>query len=508
MSKIEMDRRNFMKFMGGSALTAAAAGFAFNLLPTQAEAKEPVKFPQKWDEELEFVVIGSGFAGYSAAVEIGKNGKKVTILEKNSVTGGNSVINGGGFNAWTDKLKLREKLNRGDDSSELHLKDTLKGGDYYNMPELVKIMVEGAPVLMNLLIDEGGLELRPILNRIGGHSAYRGHVSIDGTGKPITDALKVMAAKNNVKVRTDTKVSWIWRKDSMGPVEGIEVETRRGKKNIKITGGLILASGGFGNDIKMRSMFNPNITAGYNCTNQKNATGEMLRYAQAIGADSLQLCFIQLYPTAEPKSGTLDAYALFPSRAPGNGGVFVNAKGERFVSELERRDVVARAEIATGAECAYCIFTEAMHPNFTIKEELEMGIKVGRVIKADTIAELATKAKLPVKQLEETIKQHNTFFEAKKDPQFNKPFTAQMMPIDKGPYYIVAQWPAVHHCMGGLRIDATAQVIDIWGDPIPKLYAAGEVTGGVHGTNRLGANATPDALVFGKVAGATAVAKA
>ncbi len=509
MSKFEMDRRDFMQVMGGGAMAAASLGLAMNLLPTKAEAAQPVAFPDTWDEELDFVVVGSGYAGYAAAIEIGKGGGSVTILEKNPIIGGNSAISGGGFNCWTDKLQLRQKLNRGEDSADLHYKDTLKGGDYYNIPELVRVMVDGAPDAMNLLIDEGGLELRSVLNRIGGHSAYRGHVSSDGTGKPYTDAQEKIAKKYNVKVRTETKVSRIWRKDPQSPVEGIEIEAgRRGKKNIKVKKGLVIASGGFGNDIAMRSLFNPSIIPAYNCTNQKNATGEMIRYAQAIGADSLQMCFIQLYPTADPDTGTLDAYALYPSRAPGNGGIFVNTKGVRFVSELERRDVVARAEIATGADRAYCIFNEAMVSKFTLPEEVAKGVSVKRVIKADSVAELAKAAGLPEKEVENTVKQHNQFFADKKDPQFNKPFTAQMMPLDKGPFYIVAQWPAVHHCMGGLRINAGGQVMDIWGDPIPKLYAAGEVTGGVHGSNRLGANAIPDALVFGKVAGATAVAKA
>lgn len=502
-----INRRTFMKFMGSGALTAASAGLAMNLLPTVAEAAQPLEFPAKWDEELDYVIIGSGFAGYAAAIEIGKNGKSATIIEKNSVTGGNSVINGGGFNSWTDMLNLREKLNRGEDSADLHFQDTLKGGDYYNIPELVRILVDNAPEAMNLLIREGDLQLRPVLNRIGGHSAYRGHVSIDGTGKPYLDAQKKIADNYDIKVRTGTKVTRIWRKDQLSPVEGIEVEARRGKRNIKVKSGLILASGGFSNDIEMRSMFNPNVTPAYNSTNQKNATGEIIRYAQAIGADSLQLCFIQLYPTADPDTGTLDAFALFPSRAPGNGGIFVNTQGVRFVSELERRDVVSRAEIATGADRAFCIFNEAMITAFTVPEEVELGIKLGRVFKADTVAELAAKVNLPPAQVEQTVKEHNQFFADKKDPQFNKPFTSQMLPLDKGPFYIVPQWPAVHHTMGGLRINTSAQVIDLWGDPIPNLYAAGEVAGGVHGSNRLGANATADALVFGKVAGATAVSK-
>jgi len=111
---------------------------------------------------------------------------------------------------------------------------------------------------------------------------------------------------------------------------------------------------------------------------------------------------------------------------------------------------------------------------------------------------------VPGPALEETIRNHNRYLTERKDPEFNKPFTPAMVVMEEGPYYSVAQWPSVHHCMGGLRINASTQVIDIWGDPIPKLYAAGEVAGGVHGTNRLGGNATPATIVFGRIAGTNA----
>jgi fumarate reductase flavoprotein subunit len=138
------------------------------------------------------------------------------------------------------------------------------------------------------------------------------------------------------------------------------------------------------------------------------------------------------------------------------------------------------------------------------KEEVEIGMKKGRFLTGATIADLAAKADIPPKVLEETIKKHDQYLAEGKDPEFNKPITPKMVSLTEGPYYAVAQWPAVHHTMGGLRINEKAQVIDIWGKPIPKLYAAGEIAGGVHGSNRLGSNATPDCIVFGRIAGITA----
>jgi fumarate reductase flavoprotein subunit len=137
-------------------------------------------------------------------------------------------------------------------------------------------------------------------------------------------------------------------------------------------------------------------------------------------------------------------------------------------------------------------------------EEVAAGLAKGRFIKADTIAELAGKINIPAGALVETINKHNKYLEDGKDPDFNKPITKAMIPMVQGPFYGLAQWPAIHHTMGGIRINPQAQVIDIFGKVIPGLYGAGEVTGGVHGSNRLGSNAIPDAVSFGRVAGTNA----
>jgi fumarate reductase flavoprotein subunit len=323
-------------------------------------------------------------------------------------------------------------------------------------------------------------------------------------GRGYTEALRKIADGRGTKIRLGTKVTRIWRQGLDGPVLGLEVETRKGKQNLKITKALVLASGGFGYDIKMRRDFNPNVTPDINCTNHKGATGEMIRFAQSIGADALQLAFVQLYPFAEPETGILDTPAVYPFRGPGYGMVYINKEGKRYVSELERRDVCSRAAINTGGRPTFSIFNEKMIPLMGTKEEVEKGMAKGRFLTANTITDLAKKMDVPGNQLEATLNKHNQYLADKKDPEFNKPITEKMVPLIGGPFYAVAQWPAVHHTMGGLRINESAQVIDIWGKPIPRLYAAGEITGGVHGSNRLGSNATPDCIVFGRIAGTNA----
>ena len=504
-----VSRRSVLKGAVALGAMTVGSGLALNLAAPGAAEAMIKKLPAKWDETWDVVVVGSGFAGQAAAAEAAGGGAKVVVLEKMPTYGGNSIINGGVYAAWDSQFHYRQKLNLGDDSVKQHTDDTVKGGDYYNLPELVEVMAKGAAPALDWMINEGGAKVRPTVTRAGGHTAYRTHSAVAGVGREYTEALRKIAEKRGAKMVLGTEVTWIWRKDAdpASPVLGVEVKRGRRTLNIKAAKALILASGGFSRDLKMRLAHNPRLVDSFNCTNHPGATGEMIRYAQAVGADTLQMNFIQLYPFAEPETGILDTPAVYPFNGPGYGIVYVTKEGKRFVNELERRDVCAFAQINLGpnAKPTYSIFSDAMVLKMGGSyDEIKAGIAKGRFIQADTIAELAGKIKIPAAALTETINKHNKYIAEGKDPDFNKSMTKVMIPMEKGPFYAVSQWPAIHHCMGGLRINPNAQVVDVFGAVIPGFYAAGEVAGGVHGSNRLGSNAIPDAVSFGRVAGTNA----
>lgn len=469
----------------------------------------------EWDMTYDVVVVGGGFAGLAAAYNAAINGADTLLVEKMPFLGGNSQINGGVFASYTSKLNLAEKLGYELDTPEKHIEDTLKGGDYMNDPALVRNMVYGAPFFLDLLIDNG-LQLRDVLSRPGGHFGYRTHTTRNQVGADIVQVQMKIAKEAGVENLLEAEMDYIYREGTMeGRVVGIRVQTKEGHKNIKAHKGVILATGGFSGNSEMRQKHVPWLSDDILTTNHVGATGEGITLAQQIGANTIQMSYIQLYPFANPNDGVLDKTAVIPFSGPSFGIVYVDIEGNRYVNEGGRRDVCSSEAMKSVGFPTFTIFNEEMMTKFTTEEDVNSGIEQNRIFKADTLEELANlinanqydgrSVNMPAENLMATIKAHNQYIKEGVDPEFGKRIDQGVsQPMLNGPYYAIPQWPSVHHTMGGLKITPRTEVEDIWGNIIPGLFAAGEITGGVHGTNRLGSNAIPDAGVHGLIAGQVA----
>lgn len=478
------------------------------------------KVPDSWDETYDVIVVGGGFAGLAAGHEAATLGADTLLIDKMPMLGGNSHINGGVYASYTSQLadELYDKLNLEKDTAEKHIEDTVIGGDYMGNELLIENFVYGSPYFLDLMLDNG-LEVRESITRSGGHYGYRTYTTENGVGADIVQVQIDLLEATDAEIMLNTKMEQIYRDSSEeGKIVGLRISTPDGDKNIEATQGVILTSGGFSGNVEMRQQHVPTLTEDLPTTNHVGATGEGITMAQEIGANTTQMSYIQLYPFADPNNGRLDTTAVIPFSGPSSGVVYVDINGERYVNEGERRDVCARAAQNSGGFPTFAIFGQEIVENggFITDEQLEKGMDDDRIFKADTLEDLTQlindheykeeAINMETANLVRTIDTHNGYVDAGEDPDFDKVIDKEaMMKIEDGPYYAIPQWPSVHHTMGGLVINEKTEVKDIWGNTIPGLFAAGEVAGGVHGTNRLGSNAIPDAAVHGIIAAQYAI---
>ncbi|PKN76501.1 MAG: flavocytochrome c [Deltaproteobacteria bacterium HGW-Deltaproteobacteria-10] len=503
-----LSRRNFLKTTGAAAAAAMAVG-GLGIPARDAQAACDA-LPKKWDEAYDVVVIGSGFAGLAAAIEAKNAGAKdVVVLEKMPVHGGNSIINGGDFSAPATKM---QETNNVKDSAELMLKDMLKAGAYLNNPELAKMVAYGAKDAFEWSESYIGAKYTR-LNFHGGHSVRRTHGTINSSGSELVNKMLAKARELGVKVQMRIKlVKFLSNKD--GRIVGIEVRKDYKFPNegtgktafIKAKKAVVLSSGGFSEDLKLRQIHDPRLTDRFGSTNQPGATGEALMAACRAGAMDLQMDWIQLGPWTSPDEKGFGYVPLFCERLVGHG-LMINPKtGKRFFKETGNRKERADAIIAIGEPVLIMGDSYAV-PKQVMASMLQKGIEAGSIKKFDTLEALAKEYNMPVATFLDEIAKWNSYVEKKKDPDFDCMIFPDAKPTVTGPFYAARLWPKVHHTMGGLVIDKNAQVTGFDFKPVKGLYAAGEVTGGVHGAVRLGGVAMADCIVFGRIAGKNAASE-
>ena len=487
--------------------------------------------------DADVVVIGAGGAGMTAAMTAADAGQKVVILESQAMVGGNSARATGGMNAaktvYQDENEFdqaagvektlataAEKYADNEtitalaktvseqwaayqanptgyfDSVELMELDTMVGGKGINDPELVKTLCEGTADAIDWL-DENGITLHNV-SSFGGASVKRIHRPVNAEGKTVSvgsymiPLLQENCEKAGVKMMLDTTATEILT-DANGAAVGVKATGASGETVTVNAKAVVLASGGFGANLDMVVKYKPELK-GFMTTNAPGIQGQGIEMAEAIGAATVDMDQIQIHPTVEANTA-----ALITEGLRGDGAILINEEGQRFIDEVGTRDVVSAAEIAQTGSYSWLVVDQAMADASSV---IQGYIKKGYTVTGTTYEELGKAMGVDAAAFAETMEKWNGYVEAKNDPDFGR--TSFANPLNTAPYYAVKVTAGVHHTMGGLKINANTEVLNEKGEVIPGLFAAGEVTGGVHGANRLGGNAVADFTVFGRIAGAAA----
>lgn len=487
--------------------------------------------------DADVVVIGAGGAGMTAAMTAADAGQKVVILESQAMVGGNSARATGGMNAaktvYQDENEFdqaagvektlataAEKYADNEtitalaktvseqwaayqanptgyfDSVELMELDTMVGGKGINNPELVKTLCEGTADAIDWL-DENGITLHNV-SSFGGASVKRIHRPVNEEGKVVSvgaymiPLLQENCEKRGIDIVLNTTVDTILT-DANGAAVGVSGTDKDGNTVVVNAKSVILATGGFGANLDMVTQYKPEL-AGFMTTNAAGAQGQGIEMATAIGAGTVDMDQIQIHPTVEANTA-----ALITEGLRGDGAILVNANGERFIDEVGTRDVVSAAEIAQPGSYSWLIVDQAMADASSV---IQGYIKKGYTKTGATYEELAKELDIDPAAFAKTMETWNGYVEAKNDPDFGR--TSFANPLNNGPYYAIKVTAGVHHTMGGVTINSATEVLKEDGTVIPGLFAAGEVTGGVHGANRLGGTAVADFVVFGRIAGESA----
>lgn len=453
-----------------------------------ADKAADVKNEELSDQNADIVVIGAGGAGLSAAVQATEMGAKVIVLEKMPMAGGNTLRATGGINACNTDFQKEQGI---EDSVELFVEDTMKGGHDKNDPELVKTLAENSADTVDWLTKLGA-DVSEV-GRAGGASVPRAHRPKGGAavGPNLVKALTDVVKEKNIDLRLENEAKEILT-DNDGNITGVKAINKDGKEYTINAKAVIIATGGFGANHELVEKYRPELE-GFATTNHPGATGDGIALAEKVGADFVDLAEIQIHPTVIPEQGTLITEAV-----RGDGAILVNHGGKRFINELETRDVVSKAILGQEKNTAFLIFNDKVRS--TLKA-VESYFDQNLVKEGETIEELADKIKVDAENLKATLDTYNEYVAAGEDKEFQRPVEVA---LDEGKYYAIEITPAIHHTMGGIKINPKAEVIGKDGKVIKGLYAAGEVTGGVHGGNRLGGNAVTDITVFGRIAGSNA----
>jgi len=454
---------------------------------------------------VDVIIVGSGFAGLSAAIEAAMGQAEVIVLEKMKAVGGNSIISDGGIAAWGTNEQQQVGIL---DSAERMFEDMIQSGEGLNDPTIVRIVCNHASEAYEWSKTFLGVEYQPRVNLFGGHSVPRCYTPKDISGVSTIRRMKEKLETLSVPIHLGVSVSSLILDDNRrvlgvrvidgysmtSPYEGTcrEIFARKG---------VVIASGGFGADVSFRQKLDPKLTSDVLTTNKRSATSELLQACMEIGAKTVNLDVIQCIPWTTPDENGYGKGALFGDYIVSSYGVLIDVEsGDRFVDELGNRKIIAD-KLFEKKSGVIGIADEA-----AVKDagwDLESVIQKKIVRTFDNLVDLADYHGIPKTSLIKTMNRYNADILRGEDRCFHKSVQPWMKPILNAPFYAMRMCAKTHYTCGGLGTDSSGHVLFLDNTRIDGLYAVGEVTGNTHGANRLGSCSVTECFVMGRIVGQT-----
>lgn len=471
---------------GGNAQNKSTSSSSSEKTDAKAGASKTMTYaePSSLKKSYDVIIVGSGGAGMTAAIEAKDAGMNPVILEKMPMAGGNTSKASAGLNASETSVEKAQGIT---DSNDKFYEETLKGGGGTNDKELLRYFVDHSAAAVDWLAQND--IVLDNLTTTGGMSISRTHRPHDGSavGAYLVKGLEENISKRDIPVFVNSDVTKINEKD--GKVSGVEVKIEGETKQVD-SKAVVVTTGGFGANQKMIAKYRPDLKD-YVTTNAAGSTGDGIEMISALGGALVDMDKIQIHPTVFQKTGYLVSESI-----RGEGAILVNKEGKRFFNEMDTRDKVSAAELKQDGKYAYAIFGEGTKDKV---KAVDQYISKDMVVEADNVEELAKKLDIKPEELNATVTKWNKAVADKKDSEFGR--TTGMTNDISGKVYAIKVAPGIHHTMAGVKINTQTQVLKEDGQPIKGLYAAGEVTGGLHGGNRIGGNAVADIIIFGRQAG-------
>lgn len=474
-----------------SSSSSSKANKAASSKVTSGASQQAYTDPKTMKGKYDIVIVGAGGAGMTAAIEAKQQGMNPVILEKMPVAGENTLKASSGMNASQTKVEAAQGVK---DSNDQFYEETLKGGGGTNDKALLRYFVDNSASAIDWL-DSIGIKLDK-LTISGGMSVKRTHRPHDGSavGGYLVDGLVKEVKKEKIPLFVNSDITKLNETD--GKISGVTVKINQDKTKKIAAKAVIVTTGGFGASKQMIKKYRPDL-AHYVTTNQAGATGDGIKMIEKVGGYAIDMNKIQIHPTVNQSK-----HILIGEATRGEGGILVNQSGKRFYNEMNTRDKVSAAINKQKGKDAWVVIDTGVRQR---SSAIDFYIKDKLGVEGKTLDELAKKMKVPAATLSKTVSTWNEAVTNKKDAEFGRT-TGMDHGLTTGPYYAFKIAPGIHYTMGGVKINTKTEVLTKKQQPIPALYAAGEVTGGLHGDNRIGGNSVADIVIFGRQAGTQAAA--